>query len=232
MNDNHLNYLIQIGNNDQGYVGNNSLNWGISVLGKDTNLDPLLNRQFNRYELFDYCQNENNDDLNILIAILSWGGMRRDHGRRLFENKKVILGIVGQLRNGNYENRQQAFEVFQNERKKKIIPGLGIGYFTKLICFLAPNLKGYIMDQWVAKSINLLTDTTIVNLTSNNWVNDYNDSNTYETFCQHVDNLAQILKCSGFEAEKRIFSVGRKKGEWRNYLIKNYTTKKYGITTR
>lgn len=232
MNDIHLNFLIQIGNNDQGYVGNNSLNWGISVLGKDTNLDPLLNRQFNRYELFDYCQNENNDNLNILIAILSWGGMRRDHGRSLFENKKVILGIVGQLRNGNYETRQQAFEVFQNERKNKILPGLGIGYFTKLICFLAPNLNGYIMDQWVSKSINLLTDTTIVNLTSNNWVNDHNDSNTYETFCHHVDNLAQILKCSGFEAEKRIFSVGRKKGEWRNYLIKNYTTKKYGITIR
>ncbi|WP_278035802.1 hypothetical protein [Flavobacterium nitratireducens] len=232
MNDVHLKYLIQIGNNDQGYVGNNSLNWGISVLGKDTNLDPFLNRQFNRYELFDYCQNQNNDNLNILIAILSWGGMRRDHGRRLFENENVILEIVGKLRNGNFETRKQAFDVFRNERKKKILPGLGIGYFTKLICFLSPNLNGYIMDQWVAKSINLLAGYHIVDITNNNWVNDNNDSSTYETFCQHIDNLAEILECSGFEAEKRIFSVGRKKGKWRNYLIQNYTTKKYGITIR
>ena len=78
------------------------------------------------------------------------------------------------------------------------------------------------MDQWVAKSINLLTGKHLVKLTANNWVNDKNDSNTYEIFCQHIDNLAQILECSGFEAEKRIFSVGRKKGQWRNYLIKNY----------
>lgn len=223
MNEIHLNFLIQLGDNDQGYVGNNSLNWGVSVLGVESNLDPFLNRQFDRYELFEYCQNRNNDDLNILIAILSWGGMRRDHGRRLFENKNVILGIVSELRNGIFETRKQAFEVFQNERTNKILPGLGIGYFTKLICFLAPNLNGYIMDQWVAKSINLLTEEQIVDLTSNNWVNDKNDSNIYETFCHHIDNLAQLLNCNGFEAEKRIFSVGRKKGQWRNYLIKNYS---------
>lgn len=222
MNEIHLNYLIQIGNNDQGYVGNNSLKWGLSVIGPGENLDPYLNKQFNRYELFEYCQNQNNNNLNILIAILSWGGMRRDHGRKLFENRNFILRIVDELRNGNFETREQAFAIFQNHRKKKILPGLGIGYFTKLICFLAPNLNGYIMDQWVAKSINLLTGEYIVNLTGNNWVNDINDSNTYEIFCKHIDNLAKLLNCSGFEAEKRIFSVGRKKGQWRNYLIKNY----------
>ena len=115
-----------------------------------------------------------------------------------------------------------AFEVFQNQRSANNLPGIGIGYFTKLICFLAPNLNGYIMDQWVAKSINLLTGEPIVNLTGNNWVNDRNDSNTYEIFCQHIDNLAELLNCSGFEAEKQIFSVGRGNGQWRNYLINNY----------
>lgn len=222
MNEIHLNYLIQIGNNDQGYVGNNSLNWGLSILEGDKNIDPFLNKQFNRYDLFEYCQNQNNDDLNILIAILSWGGMRRDHARRLFENRNVIIRLVKELRNGNFETRQQAFEVFQNQRSANMLPGIGIGYFTKLICFLAPNLNGYIMDQWVAKSINLLTGQQIVNLTSNNWVNDKNESNTYEIFCQHIDNLAELLNCSGFEAEKRIFSVGRGNGQWRNYLINNY----------
>jgi len=74
----------------------------------------------------------------------------------------------------------------------------------------------------VGKSINLLTGQNVVNISSNNWVNDKNNSDTYELFCTHIDNLAQLLNCSGFEAEKRIFSVGRGKGAWRNYLIRNY----------
>lgn len=217
----HLKYLIQIGDNDQGYVGNNSLNWANHVM-HGNNFDNYLNRQFNRYELFEYCQNLNNDNLNVLVAILSWGGMRRDHGRLLFNDLKFVLSLVDNLRNGIYLTRQIAFSSFQENRNNGLLPGLGIGYFTKLICFLSPNLNGYIMDQWVGKSVNLLTGENIVKITNNNWVNDDNNSETYEIFCTHIDNLAKLLNCSGFEAEKRIFSVGRGNGTWRNYLIQNY----------
>ena len=212
---------MQISNNEQGYVGNNSLNWAKQVL-PDYNFDNYLNRQFNRYELFEYCQNTNNNNLNVLVAILSWGGMRRDHGRLLFNNIEFVLGLVDNLRNNTYQTRQIAYSTIQDHRVNGLLPGLGIGYFTKLICFLSPNLNGYIMDQWVGKSINLLTGQDIVNITSNSWVNDNNNPDIYEMFCTHIDNLAQILNCSGYEAEKRIFSVGRGNGSWRNYLIKNY----------
>jgi hypothetical protein len=130
--------------------------------------------------------------------------------------------LIVDLRNGKYKSREEAFFEFQNRRVKGKLPGLGIGYYTKLICFLSPELNGYIMDQWVAKSINLLTGKNIVKLTSDSWVNDSNDSKTYESFCSHVDCLAYQLKCSGFEAEEVIFSVGRGQGEWRNYLIRHY----------
>ena len=221
MNETHLNYLTQLVDINQGYVGNNSLNWANHVLPNDT-FDNYLNRQFNRDKLFDYCKNVNNDNLNVLVAILSWGGMRRDHGRLLFNNRQFVLDLVSNLRNGIYQTRQSAFSIFQDSRTNGQLQGLGIGYFTKLICFLSPNLNGYIMDQWVGKSINLLTGENIVNITGNTWVNDNNNSGTYEIFCTHVDNLAQLLNCSGFEAEKRIFSVGRGNGAWRNYLIQNY----------
>jgi hypothetical protein len=220
MNQKHLNYLIQIGDNDQGYVGGNSLGWASHVLPNNY-FDNYLNRHFNRYELFEYCQSSSNDNINVLAAILSWGGMRRDHGRLLFNNLDLILDLVNNLRNGSYHSRQIAFSIFQNHRAAGSLPGLGIGYFTKLICFLSPNLNGYIMDQWVGKSINLLTDQNVVSLTGN-WVNDNNNAETYEIFCTHIDNLAILLNCSGFEAEKRIFSVGRGLGAWRNYLIQNY----------
>jgi hypothetical protein len=218
----HLNVLIEIGDNDQGYVGNNSLNWGNYILGNTHILDPYLNRRFDRYELFDYCQNLQNNNINVLVAILSWGGMNRLHGGLLFNNLNHILPIIENLRNNHYENRKSAFEAIQNIRVQGHLPGLGIGYFTKLICFLAPNLNGYIMDQWVSKSINLLTDENIVTIQNGGWVNDTNDSNVYEAFCNAIDELAALLNCEGIEAEKRIFSVGRGNGLWRNYLIQNY----------
>ena len=221
MNEKHLNYLIKIGGNDNGYYGNNSLLWANQVF-PDYCFDNYINRQFDRYELFKYCEDHTNNNLNVLVAILSWGGMRRDHGRLLLKNQELILELVHNLRIGKYKTRKIAFSSFQSYRTKGLLPGLGIGYFTKLICFLAPELNGYIMDQWVGKSINLLTGKEIVKITGNNWVNDYNNDETYEIFCSNIDNLAIILNCSGFEAEKRIFSVGRRVGIWRNYLIDNY----------
>lgn len=221
MNEKHLDFLIKIGDNDQGYVGSNSLKWANYVL-PNNKFDEYINRKFNRYELFEYCQNENNDDLNVLVAILSWGGKRRDQAGSLFNRLDDILEIVKELRTSKYPTRQKAFEMFQNLRNNKQLPGLGIGYFTKLICFLSPSLNGYIMDQWVGKSINLLTEKNVVNF-SGDWVNDTNTAETYELFCTHIDNLATILNCSGYEAEKRLFSVGgKKKGQWRKYLIQNY----------
>ncbi len=222
MNITHLNVLIEIGNNDQGYVGSNSLKWGNYIFNNKKALDPYLDRRFNRYELFNYCRNIQNDNINVLVAILSWGGMNRKYGALLFNNLNNIIPIIENLRNNQYLNRKDAFEAIQSIRNQGQLPGLGIGYFTKLICFLAPNLNGYIMDQWVSKSINLLTEERIVTIQNGGWVNDLNNSDTYERFCNAIDQLAVLLNCDGYEAEKRIFSVGRGKGLWRNYLIKNY----------
>ena len=222
MNHTHLNFLFNIGDNDQGYVGNNSLTWGQSVVINTIEIDPNLNRKFDRYQLFEYCQNPEQNNINILISILSWGGMRRDHARLLFNNLNPLLNLVDNLRNNAFNDRASAFKSIQNLRNDGQLPGLGIGFFTKLICFLSPRLNGYIMDQWVSKSINLLCDREIVRISNGNWVNDFNNENNYENFCLKIDELAQLLNCSGFEAEKRIFSVGRGKGIWRNYLIMNY----------
>jgi len=217
----HLNYLEQLGKNDPDYIGNNSLAWAKHVLPQEK-FETSLNRRMNRYDLFDYCNNPNHDDLNVLVAVLSWGGMRRDHGRLLLQNSDLILALVNNLRNGKYDSRELAFSIFQQHRENGQLPGLGIGYFTKLICFLSPHLNGYIMDQWVGKSINLLTGKELVNITSGHWVNDRNSAETYDIFCDHIDQLAILLNCSGYEAEKRIFSIGRGKGLWREYLKENY----------
>ena len=220
-NEDHLKRLKVIGQDDTGYIGSNSLKWAKFVLPKKE-FDLKLDNRFTRDKLFDYCKDFNNDNLNVLVAILSWGGMHRSNGKILFENHKTVLDLVEKLRTKKYNTREEAFLDFYNKRVQNDLPGLGIGYYTKLICFLSPHLNGYIMDQWAGKSINLLLNRKIVGLTAE-WVSeDRNDVNTYKEFCTKIDELSKILECDGFEAEKRIFSVGNGKGLWRNYLKENY----------
>jgi len=223
MNEDQINFLINIGHVNQGNVGFNALNWANYVFDNLLeHLPAILDQQFNRNALFAYCNNVETSNLHASIAILAWGGMRRDHGIRLFDNWENLEPIINDIRLGNYATRIDAFEAFQNARIDGHLPGLGIGYFTKLICFLHPLQNGYIMDQWTGKSINLLNGAPVIHINQYGWVTDHNDSATYGAFCDYIEQLAGILGCTGMEAEQRIFSVGRGQGLWRNYLRENY----------
>lgn len=205
------------------FKGPNSLSWSQFVHGKGIIGEDLLNRNFYRDELLAFCTDKSNSDMLTLLAILSWGGMNREHGKNLFNNTDPILDIVYKLRNSHFKTRSEAFNYIQEKRKSKLLPGLGIGYFTKLICFLAPELNGYIMDQWVAKSINLIAEKNIVHINKSHWVTDENNGDAYETFCDEVDKIGAQLNLSGYKAEEKLFSIGGKnKGSWRKYVIENY----------
>ncbi len=223
MNETHFKKLRELGDPGNRYLGNNSLKWANYVLGPDRLREPeALDRRFQRYDLMEYCRDSSNDHLSVLAAILSWGGMRRDHGLLLMERYKELEPIVEKLRSGHIRTRQQAFEALKQRRLAGKLPGLGTGYFTKLICFLAHDLNGYIMDQWVGKSVNLLAGRPVVRFTGN-WVNDENSSQDYESFCVFIDLLGERLGCSGFDAERWLFSHGgHHPGAWRTYLRANY----------
>jgi hypothetical protein len=97
---------------------------------------------------------------------------------------------------------------------------MGPAYFTKLIFFLRPDLNGYIMDQWLARSINLLFPQAGPIRLSNTVVTDRNTADDYERFCSHVEHVARELGITPAEAEERMFSNGgRSKGRWRQYVI-------------
>lgn len=224
-NTNHLEFFLSIEENTKWIGGANSYDWSKYVLksNKSKLLNTNLDHKFYRDELLSYCSNKENSDLDCLLAILSWGGMHREHGRKLFENSTTVLDITNKLRNNCFSNRKEAYAYIRNQRSKKLLPGLGIGYYTKLICFLAPNLNGYIMDQWLAKSINLITGSNKIKMNSKSWVTDVNDEATYDSFCQEIEKIAILLGVSGFKAEEKLFSIGGKtKGQWREYLINNY----------
>lgn len=207
------------------FLGNNSYVWSRHVMGEMYEVPEVLNQRFYRDELFQYCSNNKNSDFNTLLAILSWGGMKVHHGRTLLRDSTTILDIVKKLREKHFADRKEVFKYIQDRRKASLLPGLGIGYYTKLICFLHPELNGYIMDQWVAKSVNILLGKNLVDIAnSSNWVTDKNDHNIYEAFCSYIDELAQDVGTTGFKLEERLFSYGgRTKGKWRAFVVENTT---------
>ena len=104
------------------------------------------------------------------------------------------------------------------------------------------------MDQWTAKSVDLLLSEIIVeeNYYSGSLIKisphltratvyPSNESDRYELFCQFTDEVGNKIKSRevaegthqswGEIAEERMFSQGRGKGEWRNYVKENWTKK-------
>lgn len=219
----HFQFLKSTEHINQGSVGRNPFLFGSKV----QNLEELpkeLNRQFDRASLIELAGDSSYSDLSTSVSILGWGGMRYDHGSMFYANWNSIKTIIGDLRSGGIKSRQEAFENLRNARAKGIMKGAGVGYFTKLICFLNPNLKGYILDQWTGKSINLLWGDDLVHIVSQSgWVSDKNTPEVYEKFCQRIEQLADSLGVSPLQAEEKIFSKGgRRPGEWRRYLKKHY----------
>ncbi len=219
----HLTHFLELPWDSKKFTGPNTMSWCKYVLEESANLPNSFNTNFYRDDLLSYCNDRNNSDFHTLLAVLSWGGMNRRNGKRLLAKPEPILDIIGKLRNGEFKNRRDAFLYIQSKRKEGSLPGLGIGYFTKLICFLAPNLNGYIMDQWVAKSINLITENSFIKINKSSWVTDENDAHVYEKFCSEIDKIGLELNVDGFKAEEKLFSIGgREKWAWRKYVIEKY----------
>lgn len=222
MNEEHYQFLFNLGHQNQGAVGRNALNFGNQVQRLEL-LPEILNQRFDRLNLLELCANGNNSNLTVTVAILAWGGMRFDHARNLFHNWEYVNPIVHSLRTGQINTRQEAFTVLQNTRNNGQTPGLGISYFTKIICFLNPALNGFILDQWTGKSINFLWDQPLIQISNFGWITDQNTPAIYEEFCNRIEILADNLVCEPLLAEERIFSVGgRNPGRWRNYIKTNY----------
>lgn len=210
--------------------GINAVNWGDYFY--NGNLNISLNIKLTRTELLnsEFIKELSNEEL--AIAILSWGGMNREHGKSLFQHKEW-LKLVDDMRNGKIKSREEAYNLFQNLRNENKLTGMGPAYFTKLICFVNPKLKGYIMDQWTSKSVNILCDQQIIKLAKSGSVTDKNDSNTYEKFCLLIEDLANELNLRPLNMEEQLFSSGGiHKGAWRNYVVNNYTGEKVKKNTK
>jgi hypothetical protein len=227
----HWNFFKNISLIHQGPFGRTPLGWanGHHI---EINFDghQLPNKVLTRQEVRLICQDKTIPVLFAYVCAMAWGLQGSGPGgsrtvARSWEARGLLQELLLQLRTTNL-TRSQAYELF----RKNSIPGLGPAYFTKLIYFFLPNIfPGYIMDQWTAKSINLLAGRKIVRM-SGSWPNHENSCENYEAFCQLVDFLSEKVGCTGDEFEQRMFSQNgqhRKiRGPWRAHVVTNWETDK------
>lgn len=182
--------------------------------------------------------------LDLCVSIFAWGGMHGKNCRQLFEQPLDPWITIADKVRSNQLTRSQAYDAFASLRtfgKSSVIAGLGPAYFTKLLYFLAPEgptgAKGYIMDQWLGCSVNLLTGRQVVKL-DHQWtwrskkgallvqigsfVSKVNTGSDYETFCRTVEALSSEMGAPWTpELTERalIADGGRSPHPWREYVV-------------
>lgn len=242
--------LVSKGSNDEP-GGKIPADWVLPLSVADQAM--LAKKQLSRSEVLALVQNNSAPIDAVCWSILAWGGM--DNANRDYLATVTDLSwleLAAEIRAGKHD-RQSAYSEFGRlrietapnsaGRQKPKLLGVAPAYFTKLIFFLMPRTvgspSGYIMDQWAACSVNLLTGRQVVRLNySGNWnqpkrgapfiawshrVSDANSKANYEEFCQIVENVAVHIGMQPDEAERSMIDGRRnKKNTWRHYLVENY----------
>jgi len=128
------------------------------------------------------------------------------NARRAWPARDRWLGLVRAMRQGTIRSRSVAFDALLGAD----VPGMRIAYFTKLMYFLSSGPTCYILDQWTARSTNLLCAPAapLVRL-QQNYVKNDNPASIYLGFCDFVDRLANATGRTGEQIEQSMFAGGR-----------------------
>lgn len=188
------------------WPGKRPQRWGASVLADSALLDGLPDVVVTRDAVKAFCRNERNSDEACFLVIMAWGGMRVSNARRAWLARDRWLGLVRAMRQGTISSRSAAFEALL----RADVPGMRIAYFTKLMYFLCSGQTCYILDQWTARSANLLCApaSPLVRL-QQNYVKNDNPASVYLGFCDLVDRLADATGRTGEQIEQSMFAGGR-----------------------
>ena len=196
----------------------------------------------NRHDIFDSIARIK--DASALSEVckdilIRWGGMQRNHFKMLDANHGW-LRVAGAILEGA-TTRKEAYALFAALRVDGELKGMGPAYFTKLIYFLMPRSNGqaigYIMDQWVGCSVNILAGKDIVVMNqsfsvskkkdvleqvASFTVSDINTPQHYENYCRVVEGLSEEMQKSPEWTELYLMSKGGARSfRWREYVREN-----------
>lgn len=183
------------------------------------NVANLPNFKLDRQAVRNICTDPNTDVLFGYVCAMAWG----DQGGGIFGGRNVayawdareqLTEKLKALRQGRL-SRKEAFDLFNGQGA---IPGLGPAFFTKLLYFFSPTPSFYVMDQWTAKSVILLTGRWVVPMQGDAVLRTA-PKGCYQAFCEEIDLMAGLLSYAGHFAEERLFSEGGKyPWPWRAYV--------------
>lgn len=221
----HWNAFAGIPYQAQGPVGDPPAAWVNRYdLQHVPNREAFPNYQLDRNAARAIRINPANDVLFGYVCAMAWGdqgggpGARR-HVIAAWNARAQIFQHLIELRAGGL-SRSDAYNLFRNPG----ILGLDPSFFSKLLYFFSPIPSFYIMDQWTAKSVNLLTGNWVVRMAGNAPSNQNNGGN-YQAFCEEIDLMAGIIGCTGQVVEERLFSQGgRHPWPWRAHVRLHWMT--------
>lgn len=172
------------------------------------------------------------DDKDKFLAMAAWGSMNRKHSRMALDSWKSWSGVIDVVKTDKL-NRGEAYALLLDTYRNGLMPGVGPAYFTKMMMFLRPELRGYIMDQWTGKAVEVLSADGF-RLHFSRHGNSYrltpkNAASAYEVFCSRMDQLAMaqlglgdlksLTPKQAHDFEGRLFSKGgRPPAPWRHYV--------------
>ena len=219
------------------WLANQSAKKWFSNFETSWEISDLSEKKLNREELLElinpFRKNRNTDKSTIrklIVSILAWGGMGTSptSGKLAIETIDAYEEVCLKLLNGMMP--VNAYQEFYKLKKLNLMKGIGPAYYTKLIFFLGDQ-TGLIMDQWTARSTNLLLNKKIIRLEMN-YVSDKNSEQVYKKYLDFISELKTTLNIESIsKTEELIFSCSHKKnrlGEhhqacsaWRKYVTEN-----------
>ncbi|WP_136684547.1 8-oxoguanine DNA glycosylase OGG fold protein [Falsirhodobacter xinxiangensis] len=149
--------------------------------------------------------------------ILAWGRINRFHAGAVLRDERIWLAAMERAVDAT--TRAQAYTAFQ--AAALATKGMGPAYFTKILFFERPDLSAYIMDQWTARSVNLLLGKSAIQMVNRVSVCKSNGPEVYDHFCDVVDDLASKLDRTGEHVESCLFSTGgrgKAAAPWRQHV--------------
>ncbi|MAS05413.1 MAG: hypothetical protein CL534_12125 [Ahrensia sp.] len=190
-------------------------------------IDNIPDEKMTRDALSKYVNDASRTPLEIIFAILGWGGIGADNFRRFLERgTKPFEAVVSDIRKNKLE-RYDAYDRIKALKPGKkpadwLLYGISPAYYTKVIFFLTreSGRPGYIMDQFSGRSVNFLWNDEAVILNETGKVHSDNNAENYIFFCARVEALATKLSTrkttrSGEEVEFALFNPN---SHWRKYL--------------
>jgi len=226
----------------QAWAGRPPAPWVASLNIPSPSTEHLSEQPLSRSQLINLWRDKSVSTEVCFLSTMAWGGMRVNNGRLIWSAKDVWLPICERLRAGELQNREEAYETFRSLRLSNELPGMGPAYFTKILFFARPTQNAYILDQWTARSIHVLTlnrtwpkvlvdSISLKRMTAQGGsarhiratVSDHVTSSDYERYCRLVEKIALTAGMAPFEVEEHMFGEGgRHPTAWRSYVMENW----------